>query len=585
MSLNQDRPLPPLPGIALLTWFGTIACLDRNQNRLAHVDLGALDSWHVPLGLRPEPGAGAALYAGDQRLGELLPALPPIIAGGGFHPNCITFSGGGVFMIALPDGLLNLASPRAKEWETFMPILAHDVAALHRLARGYWSVNGEPPVRTGFGEFRLKFGAHIVSLADNLPIDFLADAEGFKLSAAGAELHLQQVSEHAFAKQVWIQPLGNIGNRALQYLTAQGIARRVPGSQVRNVFLDMWGIHEPAPRPADDRAASTGDRFHLDIEGLAECLRQGDAEAICIDWYAFHLDHFPPREECRRLFPPTVGKEQTQGFGRHELVCSVRGAEILNSIHNDYFPLPLGYYAKLQEESGLDLVFHGQIGDDPYSRALREAFPKARFVSGVDQSHDFEVLRRSANIAISISTFSWLAAWLGEAERIYMPIGGIFSPIQHPDYVFIPLDDSAYRFMLLPPVKAVNLYKDPPRFWLMQDIIAGQVRPADKEELRAMIDRGRKLGEGASPVKGFDSAWYLANDPGAMADVRMGKGTALGHYLSVGYKHGAKHRPFDALFYAAMYPDAAEAVALGHYPDLWTHFMTAGEALGYAPVP
>ena len=465
-----------------------------------------------------------------------------------------------------------------------MPIPARDVAILHRLTQGYWSTDGATPARIGFGEFRLKLGEHSVELFDNLPIRSVTNADGYKFTVPHGELQVRHVPGHIFDKQIWICPMGNIGNRGLQYLTAQGIARHVPGAKIRNIHLDMWGLTAPASRPGNDECAST-EEFHIDVEGLADCLRRNVVDAVCIEGYAFHLDHFPPREECRRLFPPTMGNSETQGFGRHELVCSVRGAEILKAIHSDYFPLPPSYYTKLQEEAGLDLVFYGQIGDDPYSQGLRDAFPKARFVPGSDQNRDFEVLRRSANVALSISTFAWLAAWLGEAERIYMPIGGIFSPVQHPDFILTPLDDPAYRFMLLPPVKAVDALEDITRFWLMQDTIGTHARLASIEELRDMLTRARKLGKGKVPVQGFDSAWYLTNDPGAMADVRMGKDTALGRYLSEGYWRGVRHRPFDPLFYASIYPDAAEAVALGHYPDLWTHFMQAGEALGYVPAP
>ncbi len=585
MPPHQTHPLLPFPGIALLTWFGTIACLDRRQNKLVHVGFEALAPWHMPLGLRPEPVAGAALYIGDARLTDVLAALPPIIICGGAQANCVTLYGGQNFMVAKPEGLLEVSSPQAREWENFMPVPARDVMLLQRLTKDYWSVNGAAPVRAGFGEFRLKFDEYFVDMVDNLPIRFGSNPGGIVLTTPQGVLQVQHVPGHVPPKQVWIKPLGNIGNRALQYLTAASIAARVPGAAVRNIHLEIWGRVEPAPRPGAAQCASTGVESHLDVEGLADCLRRGEVDAVCIDWYPFHLDHYPSRETCRALFPPAIGKADVQGFGRHELVCSIRGAEILRAHHPDYFPLPPGYYAKLQQETGLDLVFYGQIEDDPYSQVLRAAFPKARFVPGIDQNHDFEVLRRSVNVALSISTFAWLAAWLGEAERIYLPVGGMFNPVQHPGQLYLPLNEPAFRYVLLPPVKAVNPFEDIARFWLMQETIAVQARPIGVEELREMLVRAGKLGNGKIPVRGFDGASYLANDPEAMAQVRMGHTTALGHYLSHGYLKGARHRPFDPLFYASTYPDAAEAVALGHYPSLWRHFLEAGEALGHAPVP
>lgn len=100
-----------------------------------------------------------------------------------------------------------------------------------------------------------------------------------------------------------------------------------------------------------------------------------------------------------------------------------------------------------------------------------------------------------------------------------------------------------------------------------------------------MLTRSRQLGRGMVPVKGFDSAAYLAANPEAAHEVRALRQTALNHCLTVDERLHRLFRLFDPLFYAFTYPDAAEAVSLGHYPDLWTHFRVAGEALGYLPVP
>ncbi|MDE1884182.1 MAG: hypothetical protein KGH70_09445 [Rhodospirillales bacterium] len=584
MLQDPAQPLPALPRIALLSWFGTLVCFDTRANRLVHQGLETLAPWHLPLGLEPTPEGGGfrlALAHQPEVRQNILPS--DLTPGTGVLEGCVQVSQGGLFLTAKPDGSLEVGADVAQDWEQFLPLRPRDAHMLREILARVWSVDGRPPVPAGLDGFRLKFGTHAVWLSAILPFAPQTTADRLGAEVAGGEA--VSVPKASAGKQVWINHLGNIGNLALQYLTAYGIASRVPGAQVRNIHMGMWGKVDPAPRPPAWASAGTGTRFHVDVEGLADCLRRGVVDAVCIEGYAFHLDHFPSREECRTLFPPTLGQEDAQGFGAHELVCSVRAAEILRCVHPDYFPLPPGYYARLQDETGLDLVFFGQLGDDPYSEGLRKAFPKARFVPGIDQNHDFEVLRRSANVALSISTFAWLAAWLGEAQRIYMPVGGMFNPIQHPDMILTPPDEPAYRFMLLPPVKAVNPFEDITRFLLMQDTIAKHTRPLGLEELREMLPRSRKLGRGMVPVKGFDSAAYLAANPDVAHEVRALRQTALHHCLTADVRMQRLSRVFDPLFYAFTYPDAAEAVALRHYPDLWTHFMTAGEALGYAPVP
>ncbi len=579
----MSAALPDLPDFLLLTWFGTIPCLDLALRRLTHVAPEALDASFLPLGLKCVEGSGGS--TSFALAGEGWAGLPKLEIGKGMHPRCLTFLGGKAFMIAKPAGTLEVSAKAASNFENFLPLPAADFLALRGILSRHWCLGEAEPLPVGLDKFRFKIGTREIPLADNLPLDCEAAFQTLSLAASTGPLLLKSVPPEPVRPTIWIDPLGNIGNRALQYLTATGLAGRVPGARVQNIRLEMWDHNEPIARPPAWKSASTGYRTHLDVEGLADCLNRREVETVCIDGFAFHLDHYPPRAICRQLLPAAAGTEAASGFGPGELVCSVRAAEILKNIHPDYFPLPPGYYAKLQQESGLDLVFYGQLGDDPYSAALRAAFPKARFIPGVNQNYDFEVLRRSRNVALSISTFAWLAAWLGEAERIYLPVGGMFSPVQHPAQAYLPLEETAYRYVLLPPVKSVNLHDEPERFQAMQDLVARRARFADLKEIREMLTRAIKLEERTATVKGFDSAFYLARNPDAAVGVRALQETALNHYLRTGAREKRTYRPFDPLFYAGMYPDAAEAVALGHYPSLFTHFLEVGEALGYVPVP
>lgn len=567
-----------------MSWFGTFLCQDTQDGRLLHRGLESLRDRHSLLGLEPE-GEDFVLSHAHCQPRDALPGGPAFKAVAGMRPGCLTLAAGRGFVTAQPDGELRLNTLEAREWEQFLPVQARDLLLLREILARRWSLEGQSPVPAGLAEFQLKFGDRSVDLAANLPFPAAMDGEALRLVTEFGPLLACRAPDSASGKQIWINPMGNIGNRALQYLTAAGIAARVPGADIRNLFLEMWGRHEPAPRPRAWESAATGSRYHLDIEGLADCLIRGEANAICIDGYTFHLDHYPPRGACRALFPASSGAETVRGFGPHELVCSIRGAEILQARHPDYFPLPPAYYARLQQDSGLDLVFFGQLGDDPYSLSLRAAFPRARFVSSVNQNHDFEVLRRSRNVALSISTFAWLAAWLGEAERIYLPVGGMFSPAQHPGQFYLPLDEPAYRYVLLPPVTSFNLEEEPARFWLMQDLLARRARFIGVEELRGLSARAARFGKGRARVKDFNGAAYLAANPDVANEVRALRATALGHYLTVGVDEHRLVRPFDPLFYADTYPDAADAVALAHYPSLFAHFLAEGEGLGYLPGP
>jgi hypothetical protein len=137
------------------------------------------------------------------------------------------------------------------------------------------------------------------------------------------------------------------------------------------------------------------------------------------------------------------------------LVIHVRLEDILvPGRHRGYGPLPLAWYRDLLTRTGLRPVFVGQFGGDRYSQALRRAFPDARILAGGSVLHDFQTIfqtiRNAHNVALGVSTFSWLAAWLGARERVFYPLLGILNPAQEPGINLTPADDPRYEFHLFP---------------------------------------------------------------------------------------------------------------------------------------
>jgi hypothetical protein len=386
--------------------------------------------------------------------------------------------------------------------------------------------------------------------------------------------------------EIHITPRGNFGNRTLQYLAALGIQQHAPAARITNLMLPELGMDALSAAPAAQDTVGTGiDGFDLDVAGLADCLNRGVVRTVLIEGYPFNLQNYPPRPIARGLIPATSGGADAQGFAAHELVCSVRGAEILHNIHPDYLLLPPAYYRQLAERSGLELVFYGQIDDDPYCATLRVAFPAARFVKGRCAEYDFEVLRRSANIAPSISTFAWLAAWLSHATKVYLPVGGIFSPVQVPHMMFLPLDDPAYEYTLLPYAKGVDLYDKPARFFYLQDMLGTFIRPAAAQELREICDRAAAFAGRRPLLSGFDQDYYIAENKDVADGLIQKLPSALHHYVHAGFREGRRPLRLDPVFYTAFYPDAAMAIAEGRYADPIHHYLTVGRSQGYRALP
>ncbi|MBS1081880.1 hypothetical protein [Gluconobacter kondonii] len=99
---------------------------------------------------------------------------------------------------------------------------------------------------------------------------------------------------------------------------------------------------------------------------------------------------------------------------------------------------------------------------------MRQRFPNATFISSRGVERDFDFIRKSHYVVPALSTFSWLAAWLSNAKKIFFPVAGIFSPMQHPSAMLLPFNDKRYEFFTFPIYFARNIqeyreYMDPIR--------------------------------------------------------------------------------------------------------------------------
>lgn len=233
----------------------------------------------------------------------------------------------------------------------------------------------------------------------------------------------------------------------MQYMMARVIKSQVPGSEIFGASLPYWGINSPE-RDIPHMAFTMEVRSHVFPLGhfvhTLNDVADGEIVLRCLSarmaYYQNHRDLFMSEF----LSGENVG---IGGYGADKLVVSIRLGELLTGSFPFYAPLPISWYEDLVRETGLKPVFYGQIGDDVYSQALRRRFPNADFVVSNGAVRDFHILRSSVNVALSVSTFAWLAAWLsGTAENVFMPIYMMFNPDGRPDIDLLPVLDTRYRF-------------------------------------------------------------------------------------------------------------------------------------------
>jgi hypothetical protein len=378
--------------------------------------------------------------------------------------------------------------------------------------------------------------------------------------------------------------MGGFANKMIQFMAANGVAALFSDAKILNSLTDEWNLSESHVPDGLGRWIEFGDQLHrLGVRGLASCLRRGEIDTVVIDSYAQWFSNFPDVSTCRTLFKPPATLDHVRGFGPDQLVISIRGGEILDGRHPDYVLLPPSFYAEVIRQTGLKPVFFGQIEDNTYCLTLRARFPKAEFVTGTSVMSDFEVLRRSQHIVPSISTFSWLAAWLSDASSVHLPVAGLFNPRQARAHHFLPFDDERYQFYLFPLTYSVDVARHPERFARAQWAIDNTARLISAERLRQIVDAAPLVDRRVDAyLQFYDEAFYRASQGDVGSAVAGGLlPSGLHHYI----KHGfAEERPcfrLDKFHYAIEYPIAAAEVSNGEFLDFAHHFVEVGHRRGY----
>ena len=372
--------------------------------------------------------------------------------------------------------------------------------------------------------------------------------------------------------------MGNMGNRMIQYMAALALAARVPGARIVQIHLPEWGI-QIAPFEGDARRTEIVTTPRLDLDRLAASLNDGSLDRVDIRTYAQHIDNFLAPDFYRGVFraPPSAavpGRED-------ELVCNIRQGDILDAHHPDYVLIPVDFYAELIEETGLRPVFCGQIEMTPYLETIKKRFPDARYVASLGGVGDFTFLRAARHIVPSVSTFSWLAAWLSAAEQIFMPVLGVLHPFQVRSVNLLPLTDPRFGFYLFPFHYAVPVAEAT----AAHDSLRGLWRKMPSARLGAMLaaDTGSPRG---APPDFFDEDFYLAAYPDIRAAVHAGHfPTALHHYAAFGRAEGREVCSVDRAWYCRTYPIAALEMGQGDATDPLNHWLELGRFRSYKRHP
>jgi hypothetical protein len=272
-------------------------------------------------------------------------------------------------------------------------------------------------------------------------------------------------------RQIRIKPYGRLGNQMFQYMLALAFKMEAPNASISGYDMPAWGLAEPL-RPGQERISVEIGTHRLPFRDICSILRecpQVDVNIVRLSSrYELYEGKLP-------FFRKVFARMPSDGGNAGELVISVRGKEILTAKHPRYMPVPLDIYDGVLARTNLSPVFVGQLEDNAYCEALRARYPGARFISHGTMLGDFNYIRSSKNVFLSISTYAWLAAWLSEtAECIYLPLIGLYQPTQAAGMV--PWKDERFRLV----ETALASWSGSEQDWrmILSDKIDFRVRPA-----------------------------------------------------------------------------------------------------------
>jgi hypothetical protein len=227
--------------------------------------------------------------------------------------------------------------------------------------------------------------------------------------------------------------VGRLGNRLALHCIGRSLATALdfqlqaeaiagfPGTQLE---ADSQNRDQPPAGP-EERITN---RHRLDLSRL---LADRRPRRIFLSGPFLRYEYFRPHKD-RIRNQWLVSALPNETFAADDLTIHIRTGDVWqtaapNIVHPEYHTLPFSFYAHVIKQRRWARVFVvAEHPDDPMVQALvsrRGAIP----LHGTALD-DFARLRASQNIVLSVSSFSWWAAWLSNAQRIFFPLAGLFDP-------------------------------------------------------------------------------------------------------------------------------------------------------------
>lgn len=119
------------------------------------------------------------------------------------------------------------------------------------------------------------------------------------------------------------------------------------------------------------------------------------------------------------------------------------------NLHPDYYAIPFSFYDEVCEKAEFPILFL-MSADSPvwYRKVFSKRYRGERIMYQKSISHDFALIYSAKELALSVSSFSYMASALGKTRKLHIPILGLLNSEVRPDINLPPLAPTSveYRF-------------------------------------------------------------------------------------------------------------------------------------------
>ena len=278
--------------------------------------------------------------------------------------------------------------------------------------------------------------------------------------------------------------VGRTGNNLFQLAFSHYLSKQFENVEIVHFGVPELGIsehpgYEQAMKQRVDFVINQNNYFKMPILDSGLDLPSGIIQSSA--WGMNSKYFLESRDYLRKLLPQQIFRydDSTIHGGEFEILCHVRGGDVWDrsrfkkgkNLHPDYAALPLSYYENILETSNKRVRF--LIEDSTpnwYVSLLRERFGNKTISFSSSVEFDFKRMLLAENLALSLSTFSWMAGFLGEAKVVHFPVIGLFDRGQRPDLDF-SLEEKLVRKYFFSPHHWTGSKKD--LSWILNSNVKG----------------------------------------------------------------------------------------------------------------